>query len=251
MIGADPVLLVSPHLLVAQAMAVALVAAGTPAVARTWQSSISDPAPSDREVRETRRLVVILDGFEHPALMDEVVRLVQTSEVRILLVTSLGTATWCGRLLEDERVDLATSVASVDRLAEVVDEFMAGGAILDPEGRELVAAAWHRERESRSRVESLLETLSPQQGRVLQLLADGRGIAEIGTVLGVTSGTVRSHVKSLRAKLGAHSQLEAVAMLRKAQDAAGVGRAEGTGSGDVALPRPRPASDGSGARTRR
>src|SRR6478735_4166109 len=122
MTGADPVLLVSPHL---------LVAAGTPAVARTWQSSISDPAPSAREVRETRRLVVILDGFEHPALMDEVVRLVQTSEVRILLVTSLGTATWCGSLLEDERVDLATSVASVDRLAEVVDEFMAGGAILD------------------------------------------------------------------------------------------------------------------------
>ena len=39
--------------------------------------------------------------------------------------------------------------------------------------------------------------------------------------MGVTEGTVRSHVKALRAKLGARTQLKAVAMLHQAYDATG------------------------------
>ena len=47
MVVADPVWLVSPHLLVAQAMAVALASVGTPAVAHTWQSTIRERAVGD------------------------------------------------------------------------------------------------------------------------------------------------------------------------------------------------------------
>ena len=43
---------------------------------------------------------------------------------------------------------------------------------------------------------------------------------EIAHLLGVADGTVRSHVRTLRAKLGAKSQIEAVAMLRQVEQSA-------------------------------
>jgi DNA-binding NarL/FixJ family response regulator len=45
---------------------------------------------------------------------------------------------------------------------------------------------------------------------VLVLLARGRDITAAAGELGVTVHTVRGHVKSLLAKLGAHSQVQAV-----------------------------------------
>ncbi len=65
---------------------------------------------------------------------------------------------------------------------------------------------------------SLIATLSPRQQRVLELLASGRRVHEVAELLGVTDGTVRSHVKTLRNKIGARTQLEAVAMLRQVHE---------------------------------
>lgn len=241
--SADPVWLVSPHLLVAQAVAVALASVGIPAEAHTWASSVLGQ-PLGTESQRPRRLVVILDRFEGRDRIAEVARLVQTDEARIVLVASFEVATWWGELLQDDRVDLATDVTSIARLKEVVDDFMAGRTLMDPEQREAVRVAWLAELERRRHVEELLRSLSPQQSRVLELLASGRRVAEVGALLGVTRGTVRSHVKALRAKLGARSQLEAVAMLRVAHDAGSTGSAE-------LVPRPRRVSDGSEAGTRR
>ena len=56
--------------------------------------------------------------------------------------------------------------------------------------------------------------------------------------MGVAEGTVRSHVKALRAKLGASTQLKAVAMFHQAYDATG-------GGGDI-VPRPRGAGEDPG-----
>ncbi len=256
MVVADPVWLVSPHLLVAQAMAVALASVGTPAEAHTWQSTIRERTVGD-PVRVPGRLVVVLDGFDDPALLDEVAQVVQTTEARIVLVTSSVVATSCGGLLHDDRVDLATDVTSVVRLAEVVEDFMTGRVLLEPGDRAAMHAAWLRDLEHRRHVNALLATLSPQQARVLELLATGRRVAEVGALLGVTRGTARSHVKAMRAKLGARSQLEAVAMLRLARDVgggAGVGHPARTTNSPgtvVALPRPRAASNGSEAESRR
>ena len=203
--------------------------------------------------------MVVLDGFDDPALLDEVAHAVQTTDVPASsLITSSSVATSCGGLLQDDRVDLATDVTSVARLAEVVEDFLTGRACWSQGTGESMHAAWLRDLEHRRHVEALLATLSPQQAKVLELLASGRRVAEVGALLGVTRGTARSHVKALRAKLGARSQLEAVAMLRMVHDATGAAAphrppsATSNTMGDVvALPRPRRASNGSGAETRR
>lgn len=55
---------------------------------------------------------------------------------------------------------------------------------------------------------------TPRQLEVLELLARGRSVKEIGQELYLSQATVRNHVRSLLQVLGAQSQLEAVAKAR-------------------------------------
>jgi DNA-binding CsgD family transcriptional regulator len=55
--------------------------------------------------------------------------------------------------------------------------------------------------------------LTPREIEVLRAMADGRSTARIAVVLGISTGTVRSHVKSLLGKLGLHSRVEAVSLI--------------------------------------
>lgn len=57
-------------------------------------------------------------------------------------------------------------------------------------------------------------TLTPQEERVLRMLAAGRDVRSISGELGISVHTGRGYVKSLLQKLNAHSQLEAVAIAR-------------------------------------
>jgi len=55
------------------------------------------------------------------------------------------------------------------------------------------------------------ETLSEREIEVLKLMAQGKGNKEIATALFITEGTVKSHGKSIFAKMNVSSRAEAVA----------------------------------------
>jgi RNA polymerase sigma factor (sigma-70 family) len=59
--------------------------------------------------------------------------------------------------------------------------------------------------------ETAVPRLSRRELEVLQLLADGHTTKEIARSLGVSRKTVSNHVQSILAKLGVHSQAQAVA----------------------------------------
>ncbi len=54
--------------------------------------------------------------------------------------------------------------------------------------------------------------LTPRESDVLQLIGAGRSNQQVARELGISVHTVRNHVQHVLAKLGAHSQLEAVAI---------------------------------------
>jgi DNA-binding NarL/FixJ family response regulator len=54
-------------------------------------------------------------------------------------------------------------------------------------------------------------SLSPREREVLRWLADGRGTAEVADLLSVSPETVKTHVKNLMTKLGAHTRVHALA----------------------------------------
>jgi DNA-binding CsgD family transcriptional regulator len=61
-----------------------------------------------------------------------------------------------------------------------------------------------------------LANLSPREFEVLQYLLDGRNQTATAEELFVSPHTVRTHVRNILAKLGAHSSLEAVSLAVRA-----------------------------------
>jgi DNA-binding NarL/FixJ family response regulator len=60
-----------------------------------------------------------------------------------------------------------------------------------------------------------LESLTPREIEVLQIMATGPSTTRLAHSLGVTALTARTHIKSILRKLGAHSRLEAVTIARR------------------------------------
>jgi len=66
-----------------------------------------------------------------------------------------------------------------------------------------------------SQVISRLQTLTPQQGRVLSMLSEGLLNKQIAYELDVSEATVKAHVSAVLLKLGVDSRTQAVIMINK------------------------------------
>ena len=92
------------------------------------------------------------------------------------------------------------------RLLEAVREAHEGGAPMSPEIARKVVATF--------RVESPPprpeQALTPQEQRLLRILAEGATYREAGDRLGITANTVRNYIRSIYDKLQVHSKSEAV-----------------------------------------
>lgn len=58
----------------------------------------------------------------------------------------------------------------------------------------------------------LLKRLTPRETEILQAIAAGDSTSQVAENLGISALTVQSHVKSILAKLGVHSKIEAVTL---------------------------------------
>jgi two-component system, NarL family, response regulator DevR len=69
--------------------------------------------------------------------------------------------------------------------------------------------------QQRNRQKQLLASLTSREKEILALMINGADNRAISEALHISYATVRSHVRSILAKLGAHSQLDAVAKGRQ------------------------------------
>lgn len=82
--------------------------------------------------------------------------------------------------------------------------------------RQLLAAFAQRNGQlERSTADALIEPLSERELEILRLLATNLDAPEIASKLVISANTVRTHIKSLYRKLGAHSRHEALAQARE------------------------------------
>jgi DNA-binding NarL/FixJ family response regulator len=94
-----------------------------------------------------------------------------------------------GYLLKSRVTDVGEFIETLERIAK-------GGSVVDPAlVQELVGAR---------RRDDPLSALTPREGEVLALMAEGRSNAGIARGLWVTEGTVEKHVRSILAKLDLH-----------------------------------------------
>jgi DNA-binding NarL/FixJ family response regulator len=88
----------------------------------------------------------------------------------------------------------------------------AAGETVIPAGLIMRALARHREgSHQRERHAQLLESLTPREKQILALMTHGADNRTVAERLQISYATVRTHVRSILAKLGARSRLEAVA----------------------------------------
>lgn len=64
-------------------------------------------------------------------------------------------------------------------------------------------------------IDGRLEPLTTRETEVLRLMAEGLPSRKIAARLGISYATVRSHIRSVGGKLGAHSKDEAIVKARQ------------------------------------
>jgi DNA-binding NarL/FixJ family response regulator len=122
---------------------------------------------------------------------------------RIVSAVRAGAAAW---VCKDE---------SVDYLLRVVRGVARGETWLPPAAAGTVLQMLIQVRDRQEEADVLLDALTPRERQVLDCLAEGVGRREVALRLCLSANTVRTHTQNLMAKLGVHSTLEAVAMLRR------------------------------------
>ena len=97
-----------------------------------------------------------------------------------------GSTAGVGYLLKDRVADVRDFVEAVERVG-------AGGTALDPDVvSQLLATSRHR---------NPLAALTPREGEVLRLMAEGRSNRAIASVLVVSDGAIEKHVSNIFMKL--------------------------------------------------
>ena len=110
---------------------------------------------------------------------------------------------------------LKERVGRVEQFLEALHRVAGGGTAIDPDivGQLL----------TRTRPDTALERLSPREGDVLALMAEGLGNAAIAERLFVTEGAVHKHIRSIFAKLDLaptdRADRRVTAVLRHLEDA--------------------------------
>lgn len=130
--------------------------------------------------------------------------------VKVVLLTGIQRPEVIADALAAGACGYVPKTRAVDDLMDVVRR-AAAGEIVMPE-RDLAAVVEQLRGPRPGSGERALERLTPRETEILRALAAGETTTEIAGSLGISALTVQSHVKSILAKLGVHSKIEAVTL---------------------------------------
>jgi DNA-binding NarL/FixJ family response regulator len=143
------------------------------------------------------------DGIEGLSLIKEM-----RPEVRVLILTAFADADAMARAAAEGACGFFPKERPVGEILQAIRTAGEGGMLVEPS---TLAAVLARVREpAREHRKPQGPSLTDRQRDVLALMAEGMDPKSIAKRLGISVNTSRGHVKGILAKLGAHSQLEAV-----------------------------------------
>ncbi len=125
--------------------------------------------------------------------------------VPVVIVSARDDPQTIRRALELGASGFIPKSASIEEIRHAVDAVLAGGIAM-PEG---VEVGVERDPEMADLIRRL-QSLTPQQTRVLTMLAEGLLNKQIAYELGVSEATVKAHVSAILQKLGVDSRTQAV-----------------------------------------
>ena len=131
-------------------------------------------------------------------------------EIPVIVVSASEDAQTIRRCIEVGASGFVPKSQPVERIREAVRKVL-DGEVWTPPGLDLAGGGDEETRELVGR----LATLTPQQVRVLMMLAEGLLNKQIAYKLGVSEATVKAHVSAILQKLGVDSRTQAVIAINK------------------------------------
>jgi DNA-binding NarL/FixJ family response regulator len=122
----------------------------------------------------------------------------------VVLLASDPLAAWTAQARRSGVRAVLRDDATAEELGAAIAAAKAGLVVLHPDALQGAAEARAAERRDRAPV------LTPRELEILEMLAEGMSNRTIAARLGISSQTVKFHVASILAKLGAASRTEAV-----------------------------------------
>ena len=156
-----------------------------------------------REVQRLKPEVLITD-IEMPGITGiELAQRVQRHElpVRVVILTTFARPGFLRRALDAGVCGYLLKDAPAEQLADAIRKVHGGGRVIDPQ---LAIDAW-----------SEADPLNDRERQVLRLAGDGLSAGDIGTLLNLSSGTVRNYLSEAIGKLGAANRIEASRIARQ------------------------------------
>ena len=144
-----------------------------------------------------------IDGIQATRQIREAV-----PNAKVVLLTAVQSPEIIADALAAGACGYVPKTRAVDELMDVVRRAAAGELVM-PE-RDLAAVVEQLRGSRPSSGELALRRLTPREAEILRSLAAGETATQIAEALGISALTVQSHVKSILAKLGVHSKLEAI-----------------------------------------
>lgn len=132
------------------------------------------------------------------------------SSLPVVVVSATDDVSTMRRALELGASGFISKSASIDEIREGVRTVLGGGIWTPPD----VDLGSEHDQEIASLI-ARIQTLTPQQGRVLGMLAEGLLNKQIAYELGVSEATIKAHVSAVLQKLGVDSRTQAVIQLSK------------------------------------
>jgi two-component system nitrate/nitrite response regulator NarL len=148
-----------------------------------------------------------MDGVEATRRMRDV-----APNAKVVIVTAMSSPALITSALAAGACGYVQKTRAVDDLLEVVRRAAAGEIVMPASDLQLVLEQLRGGESPHPIAGIALGRLTARETEILRALAAGEATSSIATTLGISPLTVQSHVKSILAKLGVHSKIEAVTL---------------------------------------
>lgn len=192
------ILICDEQLMLAEALAAALDARGYDVLGVT--TTISDVRDAVGDYVPDVCLLGLADGqLDGPDIVSVILQ--RYPGTKVLVLSEVTAPETLSLLVRSGVAGLIHQDLSVAQIAEALDAIEAGRSVIDPGPLRIPA-----------RNANSLRELSPREKEILARIAGGQSTKQMSCAMNITVDTVRTYVKNVLTKLGAHSRLQLAAL---------------------------------------